>query len=152
MTNASTFIKKHLGVVNDDSLITADRWINDREPGNHDLLLQMDIEGAEWPILLNLSEANLRRFRIMVLELHDMERLMDKHGFQIIACVMSRLLNSFQVVHIHPNNHGGLVRTNNVEIPRALEMTLLRSDRTTLIMRSNRISSSVGPTEYPRPA
>lgn len=125
----STFVKKYLGVVNTDLTVTADRWIDDAEPGNGDLLLQMDIEGAEWPVLLNISDRNLARFRVIVLELHDMERLMDKHAFQIIRTVMDRLLDKFYVVHSHPNNHGGLVRAGEIEIPRALEMTLLRRDR-----------------------
>jgi hypothetical protein len=55
----STFIKKYLGVANNGLSVTADRWIDDAEPGNGDLLLHLDIEGAEWPVLLNISDANL---------------------------------------------------------------------------------------------
>lgn len=123
------FIKKFLGVVNDDVFITADSWIDENEPGDDDLLLQMDIEGAEWTTLLNISERNLKRFRIILLELHDMERLMDKHAFQIMSAVFSRLTEHFHVVHNHPNNYGGKVDTGEFEIPRALEMTLIRKDR-----------------------
>jgi hypothetical protein len=89
----------------------------------------MDIEGAEWPVLLNISDSKLARFRIIVVELHDMERLMDKHAFRIIRAVMERLLEDFCVVHNHPNNYGGLVGVGALEIPRALEVTLLRRDR-----------------------
>jgi hypothetical protein len=137
-----TFLKRYLGAVNNDLFITADRWIEDLEPGNGDLLLQMDIEGAEWLVLLNISAANLARFRIIVLELHDMERLMDKHAFQIIHGVMDRLLERFYVVHNHPNNYGGLVRAGAIEIPRSLEMTLLRRDRV------SQVSSA---TQFPHP-
>jgi len=124
-----TFRKRYLGVVNNDVFITADRWLDDEEPGGGDLLLQMDIEGAEWPVLLNISENNLERFRVIVLELHDIERLMDKHAFRIIQCVIDRLLAKFYVVHIHPNNYGGLVTARKIQIPRVLEMTLIRRDR-----------------------
>lgn len=125
-----TFLKKYVGVVNNDLFITLDRWIDEMEPNGGDLLLQMDIEGAEWPVLLNVSDSKLARFRIVVLELHDMERLMDKHAFRIIRAVMDRLLENYYVVHNHPNNYGGLVRAGAIEIPRALEVTLLRRDRT----------------------
>jgi hypothetical protein len=54
-------------------------------PSSDDLILQMDIEGAEWHVLLNVSRDTLRRFRIIVIELHDLERLMDKHAFVIIG-------------------------------------------------------------------
>lgn len=98
-------------MVNNETLITADRWIDDYEPGDGELLLQMDIEGAEWPVLLNISEQALERFRIIVLELHDMERLLDRRAFEIIRATMDR------------------VYAREVEVPRSLEVTLLRRDR-----------------------
>jgi hypothetical protein len=55
----STSIKKYLGVGNNGLFVTAHLWIDDPEPGNGDLLFQMDIEGAEWPVLLKISDANL---------------------------------------------------------------------------------------------
>lgn len=123
------FIKKFLGVVNDDLFITSDSWIDENAPGDDDLMLQMDIEGAEWTTLLNISNRNLRRFRIILLELHDMERLMDKHAFQIMSAVFSRLTEHFHIVHNHPNNYGSKVSAGDLTIPRALEMTLIRKDR-----------------------
>jgi hypothetical protein len=126
-----TFLKKYIGVVSNDQFITLDRWVEEMEPSDGDLILQMDIEGAEWPVLLNTSDSNLARFRVIVLELHDMERLMDKHAFRIIHAVIDRLLEKFYVVHNHPNNYGGSVRVGAISIPRALEVTLLRRDRAT---------------------
>jgi hypothetical protein len=123
------FTKKFLGVTNNDRTITLDDWVDANEPGNDDLLLQMDIEGAEWPVLLNVSRDTLRRFRIMVVELHDLERLMDKHAFVIIKSVFERLLEDFYIVHNHPNNYGRSVRCHSLIIPRVLEMTLIRKDR-----------------------
>jgi hypothetical protein len=89
----------------------------------------MDIEGHEWPVLLNVHEATLRKFRIIVLETHDMERIMDKHAFLIISSAFRRLLQYFYVVHIHPNNYGGTVRCGSLVIPRSLELTFYRKDR-----------------------
>jgi hypothetical protein len=65
----------------------------------------MVIEGAEYPVLLNASEKVLRRFRIIIAELHSMDRLIDPVGFALITSVLYRLLEHFQVVHIHPNNN-----------------------------------------------
>jgi len=89
----------------------------------------MDIEGAEWAVLLNVSDEALRRFRIIVVELHDLERMLDKHALQIIQAVFARLGRDFHVVHNHPNNYGRSVRKGSLVIPRVLEMTLLRRDR-----------------------
>ena len=89
----------------------------------------MDIEGAEWQALLNISEKTLARFRIIVVEMHELERLMDRHSFSIIQAVMDRLLDKFYLVHNHPNNTGGIVAAGKIEIPRVVELTFLRRDR-----------------------
>jgi hypothetical protein len=127
--NMVHFTKKFLGVVNDETTITLDDWVDTHKPGSDDLMLQMDIEGAEWPVLLNVSSGTLRRFRIIVIEFHDLERLMDKHGFVVIRLTFERLLEHFYVVHNHPNNYGRNVRCGSLVIPRVLEMTFIRKDR-----------------------
>jgi Methyltransferase FkbM domain len=123
------FIKKYLGVVSSGNFITLDEWVDVSAPGTGDLLLQMDIEGAEWPVLLNVSDHSLKRFRMIVVELHAMDRLLDRYGAIIIQSVMQRLLRDFAIVHVHPNNYGGAVHRGSLTIPRVLEVTLLRRDR-----------------------
>jgi hypothetical protein len=123
------FTKKFLGVINNDRTMTLDAWVHAYMPGTDDLILQVDIEGAEWHVLLNVSRDTLRRFRIIVIELHDLERLMDKHAFVIIKSTFERLLEDFYIVHNHPNNYGRSVRCRSLVIPRVQEMTLLRKDR-----------------------
>jgi hypothetical protein len=124
------FEKKFLGVVEDETTITLDKWVKANVPGNDDLLLQMDIEGAEWSVLPNVSDETLKRFRILVLELHGMERLLDPFAFDVISATMSRLLVHFHVVHLHPNNHIPPHLGAGLTLPRDMEMTLLRRDRT----------------------
>jgi hypothetical protein len=124
------FTKKFLGVVNNETTITLDDWVRSSRPKDDgDLILQMDIEGSEWPVLLNVSRETLRRFRVIVIEFHDLERLMDKHAFGLIASVFHRLLQDFYIVHNHPNNYGRSVRYGSLVIPRVQEMTLIRRDR-----------------------
>jgi hypothetical protein len=122
------FTGKFLGVINDATTIRLDDWVGQYAPPG-DLLLQMDIEGAEWHVLLDASADVLRRFRIMVVELHDLERLLDKHALRIVEAVFARLCQDFYIVHNHPNNYGKSVRKGRLVIPRVLEMTLLRKDR-----------------------
>jgi hypothetical protein len=123
------FDKKYLGVVNDDTTTTLDAWVNACAPGDADLVLQMDIEGAEWVVLLNVSEEVLSRFRIIIVEFHWLERLNDKVGFELMSSTLSRLLGRFYLVHNHPNNVARAFNSRGITIPRYLEMTFLRHDR-----------------------
>jgi len=124
-----TFQSTFLGVGSGGNTMTLDDWVAVSAPGSGDLLLQMDIEGAEWPVLLNVSRATLRRFRIIVVELHDLTKVLDRDVLPVLRAMLHRLLDDFHVVHLHPNNSGGLIRLGAVAVPRTLEMTLLRRDR-----------------------
>lgn len=40
------FTKKHLGVINNETTITLDDWVERNKPGNDDLILQMEADGS----------------------------------------------------------------------------------------------------------
>ena len=146
------FERKLLGAIDDDATLTLDRWVADNAPGDDDLVLQMDIEGAEWIVLLNTAPATLRRFRIIVMEVHDLERLLDKHAFPIIEAAFSRLLQDFHLVHNHPNNYGRAVRVGDLVIPRVLEMTWLRKDRAEVIANARQFPHPLDVVNDPKSA
>lgn len=146
------FERKFLGAIDDDATLTLDRWVADNAPGNDDLVLQMDIEGAEWIVLLNTTSETLRRFRVIVMEVHDLERLFDKHAFPIIEAAFLRLLQDFHLVHNHPNNYGGAVRVGDLVIPRVLELTWLRKDRADAIANARQFPHPLDVVNDPKSA
>lgn len=89
----------------------------------------MDIEGAEWDTLLQMPEELFLRFRIMVIEFHFMDNLFNEPFFRICHKVFKKILNSHEVVHIHPNNVHKSEAVLGIEIPRFMEFTFLRKDR-----------------------
>ena len=125
------FDKKFLGVVNDAQTTTLDAWVKGKlgKKPDGDLLLQMDIEGHEWAVLLNASDAVLQRFRIIVLELHGLPHCFDEVTFNLFDACLDRLNRMFHVVHAHPNNATYPLRLGDLTIPYLLEITLLRRDR-----------------------
>lgn len=132
LSGMQTFLKKWISPDPAENSISIDDWVNQLEPGEDDLLLQMDIEGAEYPNLLSVSEAVLRRFRILVLELHDIQVCYAAGEFlSRIAPVIQRISMFFETVHVHVNNVGGSERIDGtgLEVPRIIEVTLLRKDR-----------------------
>jgi hypothetical protein len=126
-----SFEKKFLGSRNSDTFITLDDWIRRQEGGadSFDLILQMDIEGAEYETLLATSDNTMKRFRIMVIEFHYVEAYAQRNYFDLVCATFNKILSSFVSVHIHPNNCCGIININGVEFPRVFEMTFLRRDR-----------------------
>lgn len=124
------FDKRFVGSVTDERCMTLDDW-HAAKLGDDagDLLLQMDIEGAEYETLLAASPTLLAKFRIMVIEFHWLPQLWNEPFFKIASRAFEKLLATHSVVHIHPNNCCGSVTSAGIEIPRIAEFTWLRNDR-----------------------
>ena len=124
------FEKKFIGCTTDGDTMTLDVW-KQQSIADHDgdLLLQMDIEGAEFETLLGTSDALLEQFRIMVIEFHYLQQLYNKSFYVLLSRMFAKLLRRHSVVHIHPNNCCGSVRGAGFEVPRIAEFTFLRNDR-----------------------
>ena len=99
--------------------MTLDEWKRATVPDYHDdLLLQMDIEGAEFEALFSASAGLLSQFRIMIIEFHYLQELLNKPYFTLASRLFERLLRTHSVVHIHPNNCCGSIRSRGLVIPR----------------------------------
>ncbi len=130
-----SFEKKFLGDTNDDIYMRLETWVKSKEDhGQKDLLLQMDIEGAEYQVILDTPQSILKRFRMIIVEFHGLERLFDQSGFRFINQAFRKLLKDFDVCHIHPNNIDPVWAKGPHIVPRTMEFTFLRKDR---VVRSN---------------
>jgi hypothetical protein len=123
------FEKKYLGPRNDHRFTTLTSWIDRNAPDATDMLLQMDIEGSEYPVLLTTSRETLRRFRTIIVEFHSLELLAERSGFQLIDLVFARLTEDFDVVHAHVNNCTSVQRYKDFDLPPVMEFTFHRKDR-----------------------
>lgn len=85
-----TFEKKWLDLANTPKSHTLDEWVDRTESGDEgDLILQMDIEGAEYRNLLSTPKSCLKRFRIIVLEIHSLGNFEQK--IAVTAGIKKRL-------------------------------------------------------------
>jgi hypothetical protein len=124
------FIPKFIGATTEGKFISLEDWVNDSAgKSNSDLLLQMDIEGCEYETFLSTPSALLKRFRIMVVEFHDLECLFCEPVFPAYRQVFEKILRNHTCVHIHPNNYCTAMRVGNLEFPQMAEFTFLRNDR-----------------------
>lgn len=122
------FTRKHFDTFESPGTITIDGFCKAISLGR-DLILQMDIEGAEYRVLNSASTELLSRFRIMIIEFHWLAHLFSDFGFHEISAVFRRLLRTHNIVHIHPNNLAHVHSSGAIVIPNVMEFTLLRKDR-----------------------
>jgi hypothetical protein len=137
------FKKKFLGLKDNEKFLTLRTWVReDADASDGDLLLQMDIEGDEYAVILDTPNETLERFRIMVIEFHMLDDILHPAAYKLISAAFDKVLELFDVVHIHPNNDCIPTRYANYEIPPHVEMTLLRKDR---------VKDAVHTTQFPHP-
>lgn len=103
------FEKKFVGTTVSDEFMDFTQWVADKTRDNPtgDLLLQIDIEGGEWDVLINADEVLLKRFRTIVIELHGLNRLFARGFLSLYRSIFAKLTQNHHVLHIHPNNGGG---------------------------------------------
>lgn len=129
--NLQFFEKKWLDVYGNLDSIDLESWVNTKAKPYTDLILQMDIEGAEYRNIIATDLATLARFRIIVIELHGLDQMKDRSFVNgVFLPAMRKLTTHHTCVHAHANNCCGSVKlSDDLSVPRGLEITLLRHDR-----------------------
>lgn len=118
-----------IGASPDANYVTLSEWVETSVPGSvGNLLLQMDIEGGEYNVLIYEDAAFLRRFAVMVIEFHGLGRLGVPWFHNVLSGVFRKLYRDFVIVHAHPNNCCPAPLLGTVRVPDVLEVTFLRRD------------------------
>jgi hypothetical protein len=118
-TNIS-FIKKNINSFNDDKNTNLHQLIEKYD----NIFLKIDIEGGEYPWLLNISEDQLSKFKQIVIEFHGITN--DGWGCtntDKIKC-LEKLQNTHYIIHAHGNNYSHIF--NN--IPDVIELTYINKN------------------------
>lgn len=123
------FEKKFLAAFESDGRLTLDGWAASKAPASDDLMLQIDIEGAEYEVLLSASATLMNRFRLVVIELHNVHHLWNSWFYALAGRALEKLLATHTCVHAHPNNTSIETVIRGVRMPKLLELTFLRNDR-----------------------
>ena len=128
-----TFKKKWLDINGSKDSISLKEWVEELSPNaNKDLILQIDIEGAEYRNLLAADSSTLNRFRIIVIELHGLGKFNNPELFsKEIGPLLVKLNETHVSIHAHPNNCCGesIHPETGLNIPNVIEVTYLRRDR-----------------------
>jgi hypothetical protein len=125
-----SFTKKYLGGCNNDTYMTLTSWMYEQRAFMGDFILQMDIEGGEYTTLLCTPPDVLRKFRIIAVEIHNVQTWFTPLAWPVVTTFFEKLLEDFRVVHNHPNNNCPFIEVDGILMPTVFELTLLRKDRT----------------------
>lgn len=105
--------------------ISLANWVDSSAPAG-DLILQMDIEGGEYPVLLAIDEPSLARFRIIALEVHNLTSITSRAGLQLAEALLHRLLKTHEIVYTNDNATCRQIKAGGLLIPNCVELTLHR--------------------------
>lgn len=100
----------------------------DRREARPNLILKIDIEGAEWRVWASTPPDRLSRFSQILCEVHGLADLADNDRRREIYGVFSTLNKAYAVVHVHGNICGGIANVGNVIFPNVLEITFANRD------------------------
>ena len=92
----------------------------------NNMILKMDVEGAEWDVLKEISSDILIRFDQMVFEFHD---VYNRENYDLIRYCLEKLNKTHQAIHIHPNNYGNCVWVDGKAYPDALEVSYVKKGK-----------------------
>ncbi len=103
--NVSLFKKKVVKKINENIDISLDD-ILDKVKSNRNLL-KLDIEGGEYSIIDKINQNSLK-IKILIIEFHLIRRKKN-----IFIHSVKKLLNNFDIIHIHANNYFNLTNKDN---------------------------------------
>ena len=84
------------------------------------MILKMDVEGAEWDFLETVTPKILKQFDQIVFEMHNLVRSKDSHR---IISLLEKLNKTHALIHIHGNNCGVQLKMGNTIFPDVIETT-----------------------------
>ena len=123
------FLPKYLGVFTDNEFITLSDWINETSGSStNGNILQMDIEGSEYDVLIFEDGKTLSSFSTVIIEFHFLQYLFKKDFLRMVNCIFEKIYKHFSICHVHPNNCCGVAELDGIKVPRVMEITFIRND------------------------
>lgn len=121
------------------SLNTLDHFLQTNEHANNDnMILKMDVEGAEWSFLATVQPETLSKFDQMVFEFHDLIQAKDQSVMNATLSCIKKINRTHSLVHLHANNSGSLlILDDKILIPDVLELTYVKTENYQLIDDEN---------------
>ena len=119
------------GVSLDERLKTLEELISmNHHENERDMILKMDVEGAEWGFLESVKPETLAQFSQILFEFHGM----NKTGIcGKIPGIIQKISQTHKLIHLHGQNWGFYVCTGGKTFCNQIEVTYVRKDKYSFI-------------------
>lgn len=121
------------GVSHDERLKTLEELLAmNHHENERDMILKMDVEGAEWGFLESVKPETLARFRHILFEFHgllDTEQYGLGVKYSRILEMLKKINASHQLLHLHPCNFRNYVSVDGKNFPDTIEATYVIKDK-----------------------
>ena len=123
----SRFHFNKMGISNkrepDDCLDTLENYIKRNKHGDRtNMILKMDVEGAEYGFMDAVEEATLKQFDQIMFELHSLNK---KENVKNVLEFFSKISATHQLVNVHVNNYSDVFFVDEAVYPDTIEVTYL---------------------------
>ena len=92
------------------------------------MVLKMDVEGAEWDFLETVPVKILKQFDQIVLEFHNLVRACSDEEKERRIAALHKLNATHQLVHLHGNNTGYVLQFLGATFPDVIEVTYVNRE------------------------
>lgn len=116
------------------SLNTLDNFVKLNGHSNrNDMILKMDVEGAEWSFLATVSSELLSRFDQLIFEFHNLIADKDQSVMNATLACLNKINRTHSLVHLHANNCSPfIILDDKILMPDVLELTYVKTANYTL--------------------
>ena len=139
-TKKISFIKKNINNFNDNNNTNLSFLTNKY----NNIFLKMDIEGGEYPWLLQIDETQLNKFKQIVIEFHGITNNGWGCNYNDKIKCFEKLSKTHYIIHAHGNNFGEIV--NN--IPDVIELTYINKNYFNYVPELNTQSLPIDNLDY----
>ena len=129
-----------LGIeIKEQSINTPENFIRLNGHANEsNMILKMDVEGAEWSFLSTVTSETLNQFDQMVFEFHGMIKPKDQSVMNATLACLTKINRTHSLVHLHANNFGAtLILDEKILMPDTLELTYVKTSNYELVDDEN---------------
>lgn len=91
-----------------------------------DIILQIDIEGAEWNFFEHITTQEILKFDQIIAEFHW---ILDIDRIDYYISVLKKICETHQVIHLHYNNYGGGILFKNFIAGQVLEVSFVKKEK-----------------------